>query len=294
MKSLSTALQAHLDSGATTLAWCWRLTRSDGAVFGFTDHDRALSFDGTTFEPDSGLVASDIHTGGDLSVDAQDAEGVLSSEAITETDIVDGLWDNATVEVWRVNWADTAQRALLRLGSTGEIRRGRVSFVAEMRSLAHVLAQTVGRSFQPSCDAALGDARCGVDLTDPAYAGTGAVIDLVRARVFTASDLDGFETGWFAFGTLTWTSGANAGRVAEILRHDLADGLVTLQLLEEPVRGVAEDDAFTIRAGCDKRIETCAAKFANAANFRGFPHIPGNDAVLRYATLAADKTGAVL
>lgn len=294
MKTLSTALQDHLDSGATTLAWCWRLTRSDGAVLGFTDHDQSLVFDGTSFEPDSGLVASEIHGASDLSVDAQDAEGVLTSEAISETDIVDGLWDNASVEVWRVNWADTEQRALLRLGSTGEIRRGRVSFVAEMRSLAHVLAQTVGRSFQPSCDAALGDARCAVDLGDPAYAGSGAVIDLVRTRVFTVSDLDGFAAGWFAFGTLTWTSGANAGRVAEILRHDLASGLVTLQLLEEPVRAIGSGDAFTIRAGCDKRIETCAAKFANAANFRGFPHIPGNDAVLRYATLAADKTGAML
>lgn len=294
MKTLSTALQTHLDSGATTLAWCWRLTRSDDAVFGFTDHDRALGFDGTTFEPDSGLIASELHGASDLSVDAQDAEGVLSSEVISETDIVDGLWDNAQVEVWRVNWADTEQRALLRLGTTGEIRRGRVSFVAEMRSLAHVLAQTVGRSFQPSCDAALGDARCAVDLGDPTYSGAGAVIDVVRTRVFTASDLDGFAAGWFAFGTLTWTSGANAGRVAEIPRHDLASGLVTLQLLEEPVRAIEPGDAFTIRAGCDKRIETCTAKFANAANFRGFPHIPGNDAVLRYATLAADKTGAVL
>jgi len=292
MKTLSAELQSHLETGATTLAWCWRITRADGEVFGFTDHDLPLVFDGTTYQPDSGLVASEIRGGSELSVDAQDAEGVLSSEAISEADIAGGLWDAAQVEVWRVNWADTSQRALLRLGATGEIRRGRVAFVAEMRSLAHVLAQTVGRSYQAACDAALGDARCGVDLDDPAYAAASEVEDVIRGRVFTAEDLEGFASGWFAFGTLDWTSGANAGRRAEVLRHELDAGVVTLQLLEEPVLAVASGDTFTIRAGCDKRIETCGAKFANAVNFRGFPHIPGNDAVLRYATLSSDNTGA--
>jgi uncharacterized phage protein (TIGR02218 family) len=211
MKSLSPALQAHLDDGTTTLAWCWRITRADGVTFGFTDHDRTLSFDGTDFEPESGLTASEVRSGSDLSVDAQDAEGVLTSDRITETDILDGRWDNAEVEVWRVNWADTSQRVLMRRGAIGQIRRGRLAFVAEVRSLAHVLGQTVGRTFQATCDAALGDARCGVDLEDPAYKGAGAVIDLLRDRAFTASGLGGFEAGWFTFGTIEWSSGANAG-----------------------------------------------------------------------------------
>jgi len=92
MKSLSPAMQAHLDEGTTTLAWCWRITRADGVTFGFTDHDRTLSFDGTDFEPESGLTASEVRSGSDLSVDAQDAEGVLISDRITETDILDGRW----------------------------------------------------------------------------------------------------------------------------------------------------------------------------------------------------------
>ena len=58
MKSLSPALQAHLDDGTTTLAWCWRITRPDGVALGFTDHDRMLAFDGTEFEPESGFAAS--------------------------------------------------------------------------------------------------------------------------------------------------------------------------------------------------------------------------------------------
>ena len=145
MKTLDPALQAHLDEGTTTLAWCWRITRADGVTFGFTDHDRTLSFDGTDFEPESGLTASEVRSGSDLSVDAQDAEGVLTSDRITETDILDGRWDNAEVEVWRVNWADTGQRVLMRRGAIGQIRRGRLAFVAEVRSLAHVLGHHHGR-----------------------------------------------------------------------------------------------------------------------------------------------------
>jgi uncharacterized phage protein (TIGR02218 family) len=176
MKSLSPELQAHLDASTTTLAWCWRLIRANGLTFGFTDHDRTLS-----------------------------------SDRITETDILDGRWDNAEAEVWRVNWADTDQRVLMRRGAIGQIRRGRLAFVAEVRSMAHVLGQTVGRTFQTGCDAALGDARCGVDLEDPGYKGTGTVTDLLRDRGFTASGIEGYAVGWFAFGTITWTSGANAG-----------------------------------------------------------------------------------
>jgi uncharacterized phage protein (TIGR02218 family) len=294
MKSLSPALQAHLDAGTTTLCWCWRITRADGAVFGFTDHDRTLDLIGTEFEPESGLTASEVRSGSDLSVDAQDAQGVLTSDRITETDILDGRWDNAEVELWRVNWADTSQRVLMRRGAIGQIRRGRLAFVAEMRSQAHVLGQTVGRMFQATCDATLGDARCRVNLDAPSFKGTGSVIDLLRDRAFTASGLGSFAAGWFAFGTVTWTSGVNDGRRAEVLAHDLVDGIAILTLLEAPVRPIAEADAFVIRAGCDKRIATCAAKFANVANFRGFPHIPGQDAVLRYATRDGGHNGAVL
>jgi uncharacterized phage protein (TIGR02218 family) len=131
MKAISPALQAHLDTGTTTLAWCWRLARRDGAVFGFTDHDRALEFDGTAFEPETGMTASELRHGSDLAVDAQDAEGALSSERISEGDISAGLWDGAEVEVWRVNWSDPSQRVLLRRGAIGQIRRGRLAFVAE-------------------------------------------------------------------------------------------------------------------------------------------------------------------
>jgi uncharacterized phage protein (TIGR02218 family) len=294
MKTLSSALQAHLDDGTTTLSCCWRISRADGVALGFTDHDRVLSFDGTEFEPESGFAASEIRSGSDLAVDAQDASGVLTSDRITETDILDGRWDNAAVELWRVNWTDTSQRVLLRWGAVGQIRRGRMAFVAEVRSLAHVLGQTVGRTFQAGCDAALGDARCGIDLENAVYNGAGVVTDLLGDRAFMASGLSGFDAGWFTSGTITWTSGANAGRITEVLAQGIADAIATLTLLEAPVRAITEGNSFIARAGCDKRSATCGAKFANTANFRGFPNIPGQDAVLRYASQDGGHEGGVL
>jgi len=294
MKSFPQTLQTHFESGTTTLAWCWRLTRNDGAVFGFTDHDRSLNFDGTIFEPESGFTASEIRSGSDLSVDAQEAEGVLTSDSITETDILDGRWDNATVEIWRANWQDTASRALLRRGAIGQVRRGRLHFVAEMRSLAHVLGQTLGRTFQASCDAAMGDARCGVDLNAAAFKASGTVVSLSGDRGFAVSGLSGFAEGWFALGTLHWLTGVNTGRKAEVLGHALTGADVIITLLEIPVRPIEVGHTFNIFAGYDKRFETSQAKFANAVNFRGFPHIPGQDTIIRYAAKGDANSGSVL
>ena len=91
------------------------------------------------------------------------------SDRLNEDDLAAGLFDDAAIEIWRVNWADTAQRVLMRSGSLGEVRRSGAAFTAEVRGLAHYLQQPKGRLFQSGCDADLGDARCGVDLDDPAF-----------------------------------------------------------------------------------------------------------------------------
>jgi uncharacterized phage protein (TIGR02218 family) len=294
MKTLPAALQAHLDSGATTLCWCWRIERADGLVFGFTDHDRALSFGNAEYEPESGFDASEIRAGSDLAVDAQDAAGALSSDRISETDVLDGRWDNAAIEIWRVNWSDPEQRALMRRGNIGQIRRGKAAFVAEVRSLAHVLNQPVGRTCQYYCDAALGDERCGVDLANAAFGGSGAINAIGADRLFIASGIGDFSAGWFTLGYLEWQSGANEGRRAEIAAHSVAGEIAQIELFEAPVRPLVLGDLFEIRAGCDKQFSTCSAKFANAINFRGFPHMPGADAIIRYASRGDANSGSPL
>ena len=53
MKSTAPELAAHLACEVTTLATCWKITRRDDHVLGFTDHVRDLEVDGvsTSREP---------------------------------------------------------------------------------------------------------------------------------------------------------------------------------------------------------------------------------------------------
>ncbi len=277
MKSLPPSLQTHLDTGTTTLAWCWRLTPDDGTRLGFTDHDRDLAFDGTTFEAASGFTATEIKDAVGLSVDNLEVESALRSDSLNEDDLAAGQFDAAAIEIWRVNWADTEQRVLMRAGSLGEVRRSGLAFAAEVRGLAHHLQQPKGRLFQYGCDADLGDARCTVDLAGPSFRATGVVLAADGARRFTALDLDGSEADWFTRGLVTFTSGANAGRSQEVKRHGLAGAVAGFELWQPFAHALEPGDAFAITAGCDKQFATCRTKFDNAVNFRGFPHIPGND-----------------
>lgn len=281
MKSLSPALAAHLASATTTLCWCWRLTRRDGARLGFTDHDRDLAFDGTTFEAAAGYTATEMKHGVGLSVDNMEVDSALSSGRLTEDDLSAGAYDDAQVEIFRVNWGDPAQRVLMRTGSLGEIKRNGLAFTAEVRGLAHYLQQPVGRLYQYGCDADLGDGKCRIDLSQPAFRGEGTIISLPTGRAFVASGLDAFASGWLSGGLATFTSGPNAGRGFEVRQHTSNAGIVTIELWIEPAAALAVGDSFRVTAGCDKQFATCRAKFANGANFRGFPHMPGNDFVTR-------------
>jgi len=107
-------------------------------------------------------------------------------------------------------------------------------------------------------------------------------------RRITVSGLDAYASGWFGGGKLVFTSGANAGRAAQIKRHAVGS-LEFWQAMSEPV---APGDAFTITAGCDKQFTTCKSKFANGVNFRGFPYMPGNDAALSAPTTTQLLKGA--
>ena len=129
----------------------------------------------------------------------------------------------------------------------------------------------------------LGDARCGIALDDSAYRGAGSIVEVLGASLVRVAGLDSFANDWFTRGRLTFTGGPNAGLAVEVKEHRIeADG-VRLALWQRMPAPLAEGDLFAVTAGCDKRFESCRAKFANAVNFRGFPHLPGNDFVARYA-----------
>lgn len=276
MKTLSNALQTHLASGTTTLCWCWKILRGDGMVLGFTDHDAPLVFGGVTYAAASGFTAGEVQSGADLSVDNLSVMGALSDASLNEHDLAAGLFDNAAIEIWRVNWAAPDQRVLMRSGTLGEVKRGRTAFEAEVRGLTQGLNRPIGRVFGHGCDAVLGDARCTVAVVPVA----GTVVAATDNRRFTATGLGAYASGWFASGKLVFTAGANAGRAMEVKRHTLSGSVASLELWQAMSEAIAPGDAFTVTPGCDRSFATCKTKFSNAANFRGFPYMIGNDAAL--------------
>ena len=214
MLSIPPAMQASLDAGVTTHAWCWRVTRTDAAVFGFTDHDRDLVFDGLTYRAGSGFGGADLEAALGLAPSQGDLAGALDDAVLTEADLAAGVWGAARVECWRVDWSDTDLRVLVSTGELGEVRRRDGRFEAERLGLAHRLERVTGRVFTRRCDAVLGDARCGISPEHPDFG-----------------------------------------------------------------------------SGCDKRFATCRDRFANIINFRGFPHMVGNDVLQASAASEAVRDG---
>ncbi|MBX9452155.1 MAG: DUF2163 domain-containing protein [Mesorhizobium sp.] len=290
MSSFSPAFREHLDRECTTLCHCWRVARRDGQTYGFTDHDRALTVDGQTFEPESGFAQSEARTSLGMAPDSVDVEGALSSDRLTEEDIQSGLFDGATVETLLVNWCEPEQFATIRTAVVGKMTRADGRFVAELESVAASLDRPSGRYLRRGCDARLGDARCRVDLGAAEFNGSGAVIAIAAPGMLRVSGLAGFTASWFSFGEITWTSGELAGRTSTVVDHRNASGTVMLAV-PSGERQPAPGDAFTVLAGCDKRFATCKAKFSNPINFRGFPHLPGNDAAYGYVSEGGNFDG---
>ncbi len=293
MRTIDAGLKAHLDSGATTLCRCWEVRRSDGVAMGFTNHDEDLIMDGVTFRADTGMDAGMIDQGLGLSVDNAQAVGALSSAAITEEDVLAGRYDGATVRHWLVNWAVPAERLLLFSGTLGEFREANGRFEIELRGLAEPLNRPLGRIFAKQCDRVLGDAKCGVDLDQPAFRCTGTVV-AADAGAITFTVPAGYAGGWFRKGTLEWQSGANAGLRQDIMRDRGAGAQRRIETAGPPPLAVATGDTATLTAGCDKADRTCRDKFANLLNFRGFPHLPSDDWVTAYPSRKEVNDGGSL
>jgi len=289
------SLAEHLASGATTVARAWTVERRDGVVLGFTDHDRDLSFDGVVFRASTGLTAQALEQTTGLSVDNNEAVGALSDAAISERDILAGRYDDARVSLWWVNWADVSERELRFRGRLGEVVRAGGAFRAELRGLAEPLSRPQGRVYQAPCSAVLGDAACGVDLGQP-----GLMREVALAEVgpdgerFRVAPMPGAAPGWFDKGRLEVLGGPAAGLSglvkADRLRADGREIVLWQRLGIDPRPG----DLVRLVAGCDKRLETCRTRFDNLLNFRGFPHVPGEDWLMAVPRSGAANDGGSL
>lgn len=268
----------------TRLAQCWRIERTDGVTQAFTSFDQPLTVDGITYQPANSFSASQLASDTEMSVADVELLGALDSADIRAADLLAGVYDHAEVELFLVDWGDLSlPRTVVRRGWIGTISQAGIAFRAELRGLGQRIQQPVIDSYSPECRVDLFSAKCGASRAAFAVAATvtsltdGALGVSADNRVFYASSL-GQGEGWFDYGEVHWTGGANAGRKTEV--RSFKGGRI--ELWEPMGLDIAVGDTFTIHAGCDKSPATCRDKFANILNFRGEPHVPGNDAMLRY------------
>lgn len=259
MRSLPLALQTHLAGEIVTLAACWRVERQDGVLILGTQHDRDLDITANsntmdltgTYLSQAGITGSSVKSTPDMSVDNMEVEGstqpTLDISDLSAGDIEAGLFDDASVTLFLVNWsAPDDGQIILRTGNIGAINRtseGR--YRTELRGLAQRLSQNFVRTYGTSCDAELGDSRCTVDIAALTVAGT--VVAVTSNRVFQVE-----------------------------LGSSSPPELLDIELFLAMPYTVQVGDTFTIKPGCDKSAPMCKIRFSNLVNFRGHGFwIPG-------------------
>lgn len=274
MRSVPAAITAARASSAAKLCKIWRIERTDGVVLGFTEHDRDLVVGGETYLATASFDPSTIQAGADMSVGELDVQGAFDTDLIRVEDLIGGRYWGAAFSVAEVLW-DAPEEGVdvLKFGWIGTVREVGGKFVAELLDINARLQQTIGETYSASCRATLGDARCKVTLTE--Y--TSVVTATSGRRVIEQGLFADSYGGLFKYGVLTWTSGANVGLSMDVQAHD---GYTMSLFLPMPF-DIEEGDEFTVVGGCDKSLAMCAGRWNNVLNFRGEPHAPVTDDLIR-------------
>lgn len=257
----------------TSLAFCWTLERRDGAGLGLTSHDRALTVKGTTFRPSPAITPAAVRMRAGLEPQSGEVEGALSNEALSERDLESGRWDGARMSLFAVDWSDPdGEQIKLTGGSLGPVSMKDGGFAAELVGAAALLNAPVCPETSPECRAELGDRSCRVDLAG-------------RREMFVVAMSEGeFVTfdrpvdARFLLGEACVLDGENGGWRSRIIAVDGNK----IALRDVPLLALGAGCRLRLTEGCDKSFATCRTRFANSVNFRGEPHLPGNDLLTRY------------
>jgi uncharacterized phage protein (TIGR02218 family) len=264
-----------VDGELITTAFCWRLERRDGAALGFTSHDRDLRLGGLLYRAAPGMLPSAVTLTDGFEIDRLDVAGALTSDAITTDDLAAGRWDGAALTIFLADWEDSdAAPIRIARGELGDISSQGRGFEAELRGPTAILERPVTEQTSPECRAMLGDKRCRVDM-----AGRTRLTRIVAVPSETELTVASAAAGdAYAYGRLRWIGGGNSGLESAIA----SSAGSSLRLREAPHFPIAVGDLVELVEGCDKSLATCSARFANAVNFRGEPHLPGLDLLTRY------------
>jgi uncharacterized phage protein (TIGR02218 family) len=291
MRTLPNALSQKLDQGVTTLAQAWRLTRSDGLVVALTQHDRDLSFDGTIFEAAASLLSGDHERELGLAPDRAALSGALDAQAISETDLKLGRWNGATIEAFWVDWSNPADFIAMWRGQIGGATWRGNGFELDVVGQEAALNGEIGRVYARTCDASLGDGRCKVDLTVAGRTLSAIIASIPSDRSFSMATPIGKSTSHFVGGQMKLSTGPATGWASAIVSV-VASGAGWVIGLAQPFPvAPLVGDTLSLVMSCDKSFATCKERFGNGLNFRGQPHLPGDDVAFGGPAITGNNGG---
>ena len=183
-----------------------------------------------------------------------------------------GALDEARIVLERAfmaTWGDTSAGTLIQFsGRVGKVTPSRSTITLEVNSDLELLRAGMPRNtYQPGCVHTLFDSGCG--LARASFAVSASALAGSTRNLLNITDAH--ATGYFDLGTVTFTSGTNAGKTYTVKSWTSGGALVPARAFDA---APAVGDTCTLYPGCDKLQATCSGKFANLARFRGFPFVP--------------------
>lgn len=293
-RTIPIPLLTHLQGPVLTTAILIGITRTDGVFIGLTTSNVPLTYapTGAVYEAIDSMAASQLRQSASTGVDNLLVSGVLTSNRITDQDLLAGRYDGASLDLSVVNYQEVplVNRALLVTGTLGEVTFMDGQYQAEFRSLSQRLQQKIATLTSATCRVRqLFDAQCFVGGTN--YAGnlTAANFQYSNVPVVLVKDQQainftdpGTGTGRFNYGRAQFTTGANAGIQLEIKQSSKLGSALQLIFVAPWSLPVNVGDTAFLEEGCDRTFSVCTAKFQNAGNNRSEPYIVGNTRVIRW------------
>lgn len=314
-RTISTALQNHLNERRLTVALLWQITPAYGPVEGYTSLDVDIESNGLLYSAAANVFPSAVPASLGLKTDSIDvttlpdqADGRLSTQKL-----LTGYYDDARFKISLVNYTgDLDDVCVLAAGRLGKGTRTDSGVMFELLPWGELLSKNIGYNTLPTCQCPrFGRGRCrngadvggssdGPDIADHTETGTlGTVWSSTHFLVTGINEPD----GWATEGYIRFTSEASlnyqpAGdttgyRVKKwsIYEDDETKREVWLHntLPFAPEIG----DAVVVERGCTRDVQACRSSpnrkgeggtddgTGNVVNiFMAFPYMPGVNIVI--------------
>lgn len=276
MKNISNNLKKSLSDDTLNLVRCWKITLKNNKILCFTTSDEYFIYENQKYISIGLNDINDLKTNIDIEEDEAEISNLIISDIIEANDILSGCYDGADVELFIFD-KKTQEKITLLNGFISDIEYKDNIFNAKVKGLKSKLNKVIGEVYTPLCRCQFCDKKC--KLNKENFTFNGEISNLINSTEFETNTLTIINKieGYFENGVIEFTSGKNIGFKTEVKQSKNNSIILSAELPYELQNG----DKFKITAGCNKEFDTCCNVFYNAINFRGEPHLPGINILLK-------------